>query len=75
LDYPEQFDIDFNHGKHLYNIGPSVLTSFNVQYHAEGRPLYYDISATEKAPVSVNISATFQEVAIVTKETIARFGR
>ena len=75
LDYPEQFDIDFNHGKHLYNIGPSVLTSFNVQYHAEGRPLYYDISATEKAPVSVNISATFQEVAIVTKETIAIFNR
>lgn len=70
LDYPEQFDIDFKHENHLYNIGPSVLTSFQVQYHAEGRPLYYDISATEKAPVSVNITASFQEIAIVTKQSI-----
>jgi len=75
LDYPEQFDIDFKQGTHLHNIGPSVLTSFNVQYHAEGKPLYYNISATEKAPVSISINASFQETTIVTKQTIDTFGR
>ena len=75
LDYPEQFDIDFRHDKHVHNIGPSVLTSLNVQYHAEGKPLYYNVTATEKAPVSINITAAFQEVTIVTKQTIDQFNR
>lgn len=70
FNYPEQFEIDFHYPRHTFNIGPSVMTSFNVQYHAEGRAIYHDISATEKAPVSVNISCNFQEVAIVTKKTI-----
>lgn len=98
FDYPEQFDIDFHYSDHLFNIGPSVLTGFEVNYHAEGSPLYHDIQvedfeidpsdlpvrpsgdivdadgiirSTTKAPVSIQISASFQEVAIVTKETIS----
>jgi hypothetical protein len=40
--YPEKFDIDFHYDSYLFNIGPSVLTSFDVNYHSEGQPLYFD---------------------------------
>jgi uncharacterized protein YcfJ len=86
--YPHQFDIDFHYDKYLFNIAPSVLTSFDVTYHSEGQPLYYDILGEEedeilsdgrrrreKAPVSITISATFQEVSILTKDTINKQNR
>jgi len=69
FSYPEQFEIDFRYEDYLFNIGPSVLTSFQATYHAEGQPLYHNINDT-KAPVSVNIDATFQEVTVITKENI-----
>ena len=73
--YPEQFDIDFNHAKHLFNPSPSVCKSVEVNYHAEGQPLYHEFTATEKSPVSVQLQLQFQEVAIVTKETIEKQNR
>ena len=83
FQYPEQFDIDFHYDEYLYNIAPSVCTSFEVNYHGEGRAMYHEISQgddtagtqTTKAPVSVTINATFQEVAIVTKKEISQFNR
>jgi hypothetical protein len=84
FNYPEQFDIDFHHDKFLFNIAPSVLTSFEVNYHGEGRAMYHNVQegegtdepggfslpGTTKTPVSVVINATFQEVAIITKNEI-----
>ena len=74
FNYPEQFDIDFHHDEFLFNIAPSVLTSFSVNYHAEGRPMYHSVDTeggkVQKVPVAVQFSTTFQEVAIVTKENI-----
>ena len=75
FDYPEQFDIDFNHAKHLFNPGPSVCKTVQVNYHAEGQPLYHEFTATEKSPVSVQLQLSFQEVAIVTKDEIERSNR
>lgn len=83
FQYPEQFDIDFHYDDYLYNIAPSVCTSFEVNYHGEGRAMYHEISQgddtagaqTTKAPVSVTINGTFQEVAIVTKQEISQFNR
>lgn len=83
FDYPEQFDIDFHYDEFLYNIAPSVCTSFEVNYHGEGRAMYHDISQgddtggsqTTKAPVSVVINATFQEIAIITKDEISQYNR
>ncbi len=74
FDYPEQFDIDFHYDQYLYNIGSSVLSAFDVGYHGEGTPMYHDLDGT-KAPVSITVSATFQEVSIVTKETIEKQNR
>jgi len=75
FSYPEQFDIDFNHAKHLFNPAPSVCKSVQVNYHAEGQPLYHEFTATEKSPVSVKLDLSFQEVAIVTKESIKKQNR
>jgi len=75
FDYPEQFDIDFHHAKHLFNPAPSVCKTVEVNYHAEGQPLYHDFSASEKSPVSVNLSLTFQEISIVTKDSIEKSNR
>jgi hypothetical protein len=69
IDYPEQFDIDFHYDKYLYNIGPSVCTQFEVDYHDGGQPLYFDIDK-DKAPVAITMKATFKEVSIITKNEI-----
>lgn len=68
FNYPEQFDIEFANKKYLFDIGASVLTSFNVSYTGEGGSFFFD---NDGAPVSVNISMTFQELTIVTKENIS----
>ena len=75
FSYPEQFDIDFNHAKHLFNPAPSVCKSVQVNYHAEGQPLYHEFTATEKSPVSVKLDLSFQEVAVITKESIKKQNR
>jgi hypothetical protein len=78
--YPEQFDIDFHYQDYLYNIGPSVLSDINVNYHGEGQPMYFNISddpnsPDTKAPASVTLSMTFQEVSIIDKSTMKRNNR
>ena len=79
ITYPEQFDIDFHYPNFLYNIGPSVMESMDVAYHAEGTPLYFDFEddsgIPDKAPVSITISATFKEVSVLSKETIDKENR
>lgn len=80
FDYPEVFDIDFNNEHGLFNIGTSVLTGFEVNYHGEGGPLYHNElpisfggdSTSVKYPVSVILNLTFQETTIVTKGNIEK---
>jgi hypothetical protein len=75
LTYPEQFDIDFHHKELLYNIAPSVLKGFTVNYHPDGTQYHTSPDGTAKAPVAVQIDMQLQEVAIVTKENIKAFDR
>ena len=70
LTYPEQFDIDFHHNEFLYNMAPSVLKAFSVNYHPDGTQYHVSPDGTEKAPVAVQIEMMLQEVAIITKENI-----
>lgn len=74
LNYPEQFDIDFRYGKNLFDIGTSVLTSFNVNYTPQGTQSYFDVDG-EKYPTSVNMDLNFTEVTIVDKERIIKHNR
>lgn len=75
LSYPQTFDIDFSYQKNLFNIGPSVMESLNINYHREGRPIYAIESGTSKAPVHIEIDCSFKEISAVTKETISRYNR
>ena len=76
FEYPEQFDIDLKNTEHLFDIGTSVLTSFGVNYHGEGEPIYFrGGQGGSAAPYAVTIDMTFQEVTITTKDEIAKRGR
>jgi len=65
--YPKVFEIEFRHDDYLFEIGTSVLTSFDVNYHGEGTPSYFDET---KAPTNVQISMSFQEANILTAEDV-----
>jgi len=65
--YPKVFEISFRHDDHLFEIGTSVMTQFDVNYHGEGTPSYFDET---KAPTNVQISMSFQEVNILTSEDV-----
>lgn len=56
----------------LFSISPSAMSSFTVDYHATGRPLY---SYDDKQPLSVTINIVLQEVVVVTKQTINKYNR
>lgn len=85
LKYPQQFDVDFHHDDYLYNIGPSVLTAMEVNYHPDG--ILYHVQDPDsfedddtpsrplKLPVAVQLSLTLQEVSIVTKSEINDYDR
>lgn len=70
FNYPNVFNIEYSDGLKLHNIGSSVLTSFDVNYHGEGTPLYFD----DGSPFSVNLTMAFQELQIVTREDIRKRG-
>jgi hypothetical protein len=77
FDYPQLFDVDFHYPQYLFNMGPSVCKTIDVNYHAEGQPLYFDIpgqigenQVTKKAPVSITLSMALTEMFIITKESI-----
>lgn len=67
--YPEVFVVKFFSDQNLFTIGPSVLESFGVDYHASGRPLY---QASDRMPINVAINCSFRETAAITKKTIEK---
>ena len=80
--YPNQFRLKIKHDEFLFSFGDCVLTNFEVDYHGEGTPIYYDAAGSVragnkrlKAPAAVKISTEWQETSIVTKDTIADSGR
>ena len=82
FEYPNQFRLKVKHDEFLFAFGDCVLTSFNVDYHGEGTPIYYDAAGSIragnrrlKAPAVVRISTAWQETSIVTKEAIEKQGR
>lgn len=70
--YPEFFKIQFKHPHFLFQIGNSFLTSVDVNYQPAGAPTYARDSYDDKpAPTQINLSLTFTETDIVTKENIS----
>ena len=69
--YPEEFDIIFYEGvtpnEYLPSIQKCVITSFSHSYNNDTNAFYEG-----GAPITVDISLTFKEIAVNTKETINR---
>lgn len=68
--YPEFFTIKFNHPNYLFGIGPSVIESFSVDYHPVGMPTYNRENDQDPTPTQINISISFRETEIITKDLI-----
>lgn len=68
--YPEYFEIRFHHPNFLFQLGPSVIESFSVDYHPAGIPTYAREKGKEPTPTQINMSITFRETDIVTKDNI-----
>jgi hypothetical protein len=72
LKYPEFFTIKFHHPEYLFTLQPSVLTDIRVNYHGQGYPAYIrDANGFgTPAPAEVDLSLTFKETEIVTKQSL-----
>jgi len=66
FNYPDEFDIEFSKPLFLFKIGTSVLVDFQVNYTAQDGSLFH----SNRAPLAVSISMTFQELDIITKAEI-----
>ena len=67
FDYPDEFELSFAPGisSYLYRIGTCVLTQMSVNYNGESIPTFFEQTG---APVSINMTLSFQEVQILTKD-------
>lgn len=78
FEYPDEWEITFRYGGGhgnpggLFDIGPSVLTDFNISYHGQGVPSYFRGS---KMPSEIDISLKFRETNIITKKDIQESNR
>jgi hypothetical protein len=65
--FPNEFNIQFTYPEYLYKFRPAVLIDIVVDYHASGRPSYFNETV---APVVVDITLFFAETSIVTAAMI-----
>lgn len=70
--YPHIYKPKFTKGKYLFDFGMCVIKDLNVDYHAEGSPIYADDNG-EKIPMHVRLTFVMQEIEIVTKEKLSAF--
>ncbi len=70
--YPEFFEIKFRHPEYLFKLQPSVCTDVRINYHGSNYPAYIRDSDGygAPAPADVELSLTFKETEIVTKQTL-----
>jgi hypothetical protein len=70
--YPEFFEIKFRHPEYLFKLQPSVCTDIRVNYHGQGYAAYIrDANGGGiPAPAEVELSLTFMETEIVTKQSL-----
>jgi hypothetical protein len=70
--YPEYFQIRFNYPEYLFDLRPSVCTDIKVNYHSQGYAGYVrdKNGGGIPAPVEVEISMSFKETEIITKNSL-----
>jgi len=67
FNYPDEFTIEFADKirPYLFDIGTSVMTGLTINYNGEGIPTFFEQTG---APVSIEITMTFQETRLLTRE-------
>ena len=70
--YPEFFEIKFRHPEYLFKLQPSVCKDIRVNYHGQGYAAYIRDwnGGGIPAPAEVELSLTFMETEIVTKQSL-----
>ena len=70
--YPEYFNINFHHPEYLFTLRPSVCKDVKINYHSQGYPAYIRDAdgGGYPAPAEVELSLTFQETEVVTKNSL-----
>jgi len=70
--YPDEFLIDFASAidSNLFKMKRTVMTNMNVNYNGDGVPRFFE----DGKPVVIDMSMTFREVEIVTKEFFDEVG-
>jgi hypothetical protein len=66
FNYPNIFHISFMDSEYLFRFKPCILQDMVVNYHGQGDAFYFDLNG-KKIPASVNLSLSFSEIEIVTK--------
>lgn len=72
LKYPEFFAISFKRDAYLFKFMPCVLDSISIDYQPMGYAAYKrsDYNQNDPAPAEVQLSLTFKETEIVTKDSL-----
>jgi len=69
LEFPDEFFMSLHNrgqrNKYLFAMDKSVLTSMQVNYNGQGMPIFFEDT---NAPVSIQLSLSFQEVLIPTRQ-------
>jgi hypothetical protein len=70
--YPEFFNIKFRHPNYLFELQPSVCTDIQVNYHGQGVAAYIRDAngGGAPAPAEIELTLSFKETEIVTKNTL-----
>lgn len=68
FDYPEYWKIYLSHETYYFSFLPCFLTDIRVNYTPSGVPTFVNDALGEPAPSQVNISLSFQEAEIMTKD-------
>lgn len=68
--YPNMYAPRLIPKKYLFDFGFCVITNVTINYHNEGAPVYFGLENDEKAPASMNLTFSIQEIEICTKESI-----
>jgi hypothetical protein len=70
--YPEYFEIKFRHPEYLFKLQPSVCKDIKVNYHGQGYAAYIRDAngGGVPAPAEIELSLTFLETEIVTKQSL-----
>jgi hypothetical protein len=69
FNYPLEFQMSFSKDlqKHLFTFKPAVLQNVTVQYNGDTGPAFF---ATSNAPLIVDLSLSFQETKIWTRDQV-----